>query len=154
MGFNRFLLDIKTERTMGFLDRLLQAERPDMPPDWKSLERDEQWLDLIENSRDQPVAVFKHSARCGVSSMALWQLTSEWPFDPAELQVWYLDIFRHRPLSNRIAQQTGIVHQSPQLLLFRDGRVDFHTSHHGISISWLRDALYALPPKDINPTNL
>jgi len=44
MGFNRFLLDIKTERTMGFLDRLLQAERPDLPRDWKSLERDEQWL--------------------------------------------------------------------------------------------------------------
>jgi len=135
---------------MRFLDELLQAPSPELPPDWKMLTRERQLNEVLENSVHKPVALFKHSTRCGVSSMALWQLSRDWPFGPDDLELWYLDIFRHRALSNRIAEETGVRHQSPQLLLFRHGKVDFHTSHHRISISSLREAVLALPPRDLN----
>ncbi len=138
---------------MRFLDELLQAQSPDLPPDWKVLTQDPQLNEMLENSVQKPVALFKHSTRCGVSSMALWQLSRDWPFEPDALELWYLDILRHRALSNRIAEEAGVRHQSPQLLLFRHGKVDFHTSHHRISISTLREALLALPPQDFNASN-
>lgn len=56
----------------------------------------------------------------------------EWSLSEEELPVYYLDLVRHRGLSDEIAQRTGVVHQSPQLLWLRKGNCIYHASHHNI----------------------
>jgi bacillithiol system protein YtxJ len=101
---------------------------------WNELLDLRQWKNLLENSsKNKPVIVFKHSTRCSISQMALdrwnrgWK--SEWN-DQAE--IWYLDLISHRDISNAIAADTGVVHESPQALLLEDGKVSLVETHQAI----------------------
>jgi len=97
---------------------------------WVKLERTEQ---LEENmSSPLPVALFKHSTRCHISSMALRNFERSWDVDPDKCVPFFLDLIAYRDLSNEIARLTGVVHQSPQLLLIKNGEVIHSASHHSI----------------------
>ncbi|MBK6948932.1 MAG: bacillithiol system redox-active protein YtxJ [Haliscomenobacter sp.] len=126
---------------MSYLNHYLQSEELYGP--WKVLQREEQLEELIALSHQRPVAIFKHSTRCGISAHAKYRLENEWGFSPEELEFFYLDLIAHRPLSNRIAQDFQVVHQSPQLILLRHGKAVFDASHHLISVALLRQALEA-----------
>jgi bacillithiol system protein YtxJ len=82
---------------------------------------------LIERSRTQPVVIFKHSISCGVSA-AVYQKMID--FD-GEIAV--VEIQRARELSREIADKTGIKHESPQVLVLRNGQVVWDASHFQIT---------------------
>lgn len=86
----------------------------------------EQWLEYFRG--DAPVLTFKHSTRCGISSMAWQRLQRGWRDEESAL-VLYVDLIAHRDLSNAIAQHTGIPHASPQMILSRQGEVLGTASH-------------------------
>lgn len=100
---------------------------------WQPLLEEAQ-LDTIDAaSGDHPVLLFKHSTRCNISSTALHRLERSWtPADDASREAWYLDLLRHRDISNAIAARYGVEHASPQVLVIRNGRCVFHNSHFGI----------------------
>ncbi len=126
---------------MNYLDRLQQALRPGLHPDWKIIS-DKDAVDKIrEASMEKPQVIFKHSTHCGISSMALHLLESEWNFISSELEFHYLDLIRLRPVSNYVADLFGIYHQSPQIMLLHCGEVVYTTSHHMINVPSLRHAL-------------
>ncbi|MEZ5009190.1 MAG: bacillithiol system redox-active protein YtxJ [Chitinophagales bacterium] len=106
--------------------------------DWKELNSEEQFLDLLSNS-DQ-FAVFKHSTRCSISSMAKNRLESNWDLDE-NTPLYYLDLIQYRNISNLIAEKTGVVHQSPQLILFKNGKAVYNASHSGISVDQVKAAV-------------
>ena len=82
-------------------------------------------------SNEKAVAIFKHSTRCSISRMALKQFENE--FDSADkVTLYFLDLIAHRDVSNEIAQRFGIAHQSPQLILIKDGKAIYHVSHSDI----------------------
>jgi bacillithiol system protein YtxJ len=102
---------------------------------WNQLESISRWEELLELSRQQPVLVFKHSTRCSISVMALDRINRKWePGTENSFSPWYLDLLNHREISNRIAADTGVEHQSPQLLLIKDGKCIKAESHQAIRL--------------------
>ncbi|MBE16114.1 MAG: bacillithiol system redox-active protein YtxJ [Cytophagaceae bacterium] len=105
---------------------------------WTILNRSEQLDELVENSQSTPVAIFKHSTSCGISRMVLKQFESEYDIPSNTLQPVYLDLKAYRAVSNTIAQRFGIRHESPQLLLLKNGNVVYSDSHGAISVAALK----------------
>ena len=104
--------------------------------DWKNLSSVEQVDDLAERSADSPVVLFKHSTRCSISSMAKHRL--EHSGSDVNLEVWYLDLLRYRSVSNYIAEKFGVWHQSPQVIVLKNGEAVYDASHHMISFEELQ----------------
>ncbi|RKS98425.1 bacillithiol system redox-active protein YtxJ [Flavobacterium sp. 123] len=98
------------------------------------------WIDLtdlgqlnqiIQDSAEKPVVVFKHSTRCSVSRMALKQFENEFNLMD-EVDTYFLDLISYRDVSNEIASRFQVVHQSPQLVLIKDGKSIYDASHSEI----------------------
>lgn len=121
---------------MGIFDKLFsskeRAEVEDTTP-WIALEHLEQLDDLVERSKTKPQLIFKHSTRCGISRMVIGQFKKDYPFTETEADLYYLDLLNHREISNNIANRFGIMHESPQLLVVKDGVVVVHASHGDIN---------------------
>ncbi|MFY0254511.1 bacillithiol system redox-active protein YtxJ [Chitinophaga sp. 30R24] len=97
---------------------------------WKTLANEEQLAEINKASADAPVVIFKHSTRCSISSMAKARL--ERVAVPEGLTFYYLDLIAHRPISNKIAEMYDVPHESPQILLIRNGQCIYNESHTGI----------------------
>lgn len=113
--------------------------------DWKSLTTLEQLPQIKEDSNKYPVIIYKHSARCGISSVALDRLERAWR--PEEIQpadAYFLDLLRHRDVSQAVAQTFSVHHESPQILLINEGKCVYNASHMTISYSALKKQLEAL----------
>lgn len=99
---------------------------------WNELINEAQFSDLKQQSREHPVVIFKHSTRCEISNMAKNRL--ERAATPEGVIFYYLDLLRHRELSNKIATDFRVPHASPQVLLIRDGSCVYDESHNGINM--------------------
>ena len=126
---------------MSFLERYYQQEGKTNIPEWNVLEKPDQLSRLKEISFQRPVILFKHSVRCGVSAMAKHHLETNWPLLSGELEFYFLDLIRYRSISDQIAEEFNVRHQSPQVIVLRDGQVIYHTSHHLINAEVLRKTL-------------
>lgn len=126
---------------MGFLDKFFKNQEENLPDGWKALTSEDQIKSMIEDSHSKPVAIYKHSTRCGLSAVVISRLEKDWNFGEDELDFYYLDIINRRSLSNKVAKELGIDHLSPQLLLLKNGKVVYHDSHSAISVSALHDHL-------------
>lgn len=107
-----------------------KGKRSELP--WQELTGHEQLDGILKASFTRPQLIFKHSTRCSISSMALERFGREWDAG-TEAEIWYLDLLQHRDISNAIEARTGIVHQSPQAILLKDGEVAYDASHSAIS---------------------
>jgi len=100
---------------------------------WIPLQNEEQIEEIILNSRNKPQVIFKHSTRCSVSSMAKNRLDKK---DQSEgIDFYYLDLIKNRSLSNKIAEQFQVHHQSPQVLVINQGECVYNESHSGITMN-------------------
>ena len=88
---------------------------------------------LIKDSFSIPQLIFKHSTRCSISRYVLADFTAHFTYSSNELVVHYLDLLNYRELSNEIAYRFDIVHQSPQILVIKNGKAVADASHEGIS---------------------
>jgi len=102
--------------------------------DWKVLNNITQLDQIDQASADHPVVLFKHSVTCGISSGAKYRLETDWASFPENAEFYYLDLLAHRPISNEIARRYGVTHQSPQIIVIKDGKAQYDTSHHAINI--------------------
>lgn len=103
---------------------------------WKNLTQESQIKEIIELSHEKPQLIFKHSTRCSISVMAKSRMDSEWNLENVE--PWYLDLLSYRNVSNAVASQLGVQHESPQAILLKDGVVVHDSSHNAISLRELR----------------
>ena len=97
---------------------------------WSTLKTEQEWDAILERSATVPQLVYKHSTQCDISSMIKNRLAKK-PL-PEGIEFHYLDLIAYRSLSNKIAQVLGVRHESPQVLLIRDGKCIFHESHMAI----------------------
>jgi bacillithiol system protein YtxJ len=98
-----------------------------------NLKSDDQLEQLLKP--DAPtVLIFKHSTRCSISRMVWDRLQRGWTDSVRELPVYYLDLLNFRSISNRIASELQVPHESPQVLLLYNGRCVWHASHTEISV--------------------
>ncbi len=107
---------------------------------WNILSDLGQLNEIINLSHDKPVVIFKHSTRCSVSRMALKQFENEFDFQD-EVTPYFLDLIAFRDVSNEIANRFDVVHQSPQIILIKEGKAIYNASHSDIDANDLKGRL-------------
>ncbi|WP_438446710.1 bacillithiol system redox-active protein YtxJ [Gorillibacterium sp. sgz5001074] len=103
------------------------------------------WKMMLECSSGKPVMLLKHSTRCPVSAEAYDQFMKH-AGKEAETDVEYalVLVVEHRPVSNSIAEDLGVRHESPQAILIRDGQAVWNDSHWRITAEMLKERIGAL----------
>lgn len=130
---------------MGFFDKFKSAS--DIAKEeinevkWIQLERLEQLDEIAEISNAVPVLIFKHSTTCGISRMALRGFEKNYNYDKKEIEPYFLDLKQHRDISAAIAEKFNVLHESPQVLLIKNGAAVYHTSHSDIDASVLKQKI-------------
>ena len=99
----------------------------------------DQLIEIEKESFHQSIAIFKHSTRCGTSSMALRQFERQFEIDNANVKLYFLDLLSFRDISNEIAIRFQVFHQSPQLIVLKEGNTVHHSSHHQIDAGLLNN---------------
>jgi bacillithiol system protein YtxJ len=103
---------------------------------WKTLSNETELQDLVSQSFNKPQLIFKHSTTCSISSIAKSRL------DRATVEMidcWYLDLLSYRSISNSIAEKFSVHHESPQVLLIKNGECVYDESHSSIYVEDILD---------------
>ncbi len=99
---------------------------------WARLTTESQFSEILQKSSVKPQLIFKHSTRCSISSIVLNRL--ERSATPANIDFHFLDLIAHRNISNIIAEKLSVYHESPQVLLIKNGECVYEESHSGINM--------------------
>lgn len=122
---------------MGFFDKfksqrdIAKEEIVEVP--WKILNNMDQLDTIISESETMPVAIFKHSTRCGVSRGVLRAFEKDYTLSEEKVKLYFLDLLANRDISNEIAERFKVHHESPQLIVLKNGKVAQHASHNAIN---------------------
>jgi bacillithiol system protein YtxJ len=108
---------------------------------WIDLNSMQQLADIKELSKTRPQIIFKHSTRCSISSMAKSRL--ERNEQPESGDFYFLDLLKHRSISNQIAEDFAVAHESPQILLIKNTECVYEESHSGIQMDEIAEQLAA-----------
>ena len=122
---------------MSFLNKLFGSPEKENSSEtfWKNITSEEDLNKAIEESATKKVAIFKHSTSCFISKTVLKNFEKEVENSDKNVDYYFLDLLAHRDLSNKIADDLGVTHQSPQLIVLENGIVVNHASHQSISLS-------------------
>jgi bacillithiol system protein YtxJ len=105
---------------------------------WNTLESLAQIEEIVIESENTPVAIFKHSTTCSISVMAKKRLETSWNL---ELPAYYLDLKAHRNISDELSKRFDVHHESPQLLLIKNGECIHDASHFDINVGEIKEVL-------------
>ena len=108
---------------------------------WIPLTDEKQITEIINNSEQKSQVIFKHSTRCSISGVALQRLQKG--SQPEDMDFYLLDLIAYRSLSNQVAQQFDVQHESPQVLVIKNGTCVYTESHFGISMDEIIDGAKA-----------
>ena len=109
---------------------------------WTPLTKTSQLEEVDARSAEKPVLIFKHSTRCNISSAALGRLERAWTeADDAAHTTYFLDLLKHRDISDAIAARYGVEHESPQALVINNGECVEQSAHFGITYKELLSSL-------------
>lgn len=100
---------------------------------WINLNSLSQLNEIEEKSKTKTQVIFKHSTRCGISRMVMNQFVEAYDVD-ANLDLYYLDLLSYRDVSNEVGYQFQVMHESPQLLIIKNGVTVAHASHGQINM--------------------
>ncbi len=102
---------------------------------WIPLTNVEQLDSIRTTSESKPQVIFKHSTTCSISKMALDRF--ERAAAPETIDFYYLDLLSYRSISNSIAETFQVHHESPQVILIKNGECIYDESHYGIMMDEL-----------------
>jgi len=109
---------------------------------WIELRSLDQIEELKKESAEKPVIIFKHSTRCNISRTSLDRLQRHWnEREIGQVRTYYLDLLKNREISNELAAQFNIEHQSPQVLIIANGKSVLDLSHFEIEYDAIRDTV-------------
>lgn len=114
---------------------------------WSALESPQQIQSIKIESANQPVLIFKHSTRCGTSHMVLSRFERQVAQNELNARLYFLDLLAYRDISNQIAQAFDVPHESPQVLIIKDGKAVWNDSHLGIEFRTIQQVLQNLTAK-------
>ena len=123
---------------MGIFNKLFGSSEASETPEpsklqWLPLTNVDQLYTIMEESKTISVAIFKHSTRCGISRMVIKQFESSYDLEENQMKVYYLDLLNYRPISEEIAAKFQVWHESPQLIVLKNGVTVAHASHSQIN---------------------
>jgi len=99
---------------------------------WTALETVQTLDEIVKKSDDALQIIYKHSTSCGISSMVLRKFQLAQIVNQGKAAYYLLDLLASRTISNEVSSIFGVQHQSPQLLIIKDGAVVAHYSHYEI----------------------
>ena len=88
--------------------------------------------ELIAASHTNPVVIFKHSTTCPISSLAKARVDKALRTEQIDYPVYLLDLLRYRTVSNYIAEELQVRHESPQAIVIRAGKAGHVATHLNI----------------------
>lgn len=109
----------------------VQKEEKQIP--WIPLTSLEQLEEIEKKSSTRPQLIFKHSTTCGISRMVLNMFTQEYSLAESQIDPYFLDLHSYRKVSDEVGYKFQVMHQSPQLLIIKNGTVVAHHSHGAIT---------------------
>ena len=122
---------------MGFLKNILgnktSKEVEETYLNWTPLVSLEEINTIKEISKTQSVLIFKHATRCGISRMVIKQFESLFNKENKQLKVYYLDLLSFREISSKLSEDFQVIHESPQLLVIKNGIPVYNASHYEIT---------------------
>jgi bacillithiol system protein YtxJ len=110
---------------------------------WHKLASPDSIDDLIARSWHTPCLVYKHSPRCELCLASKALLERDWPFASEQLEAYFVDVLEQRELSNRLAEQFAVQHETPQVLLLKNGDCIYEADHLEINLAELEEQLSA-----------
>ena len=109
---------------------------------WTNLTSEDALIRLMEDSKNTPILLFKHSTRCSISSMVKSRLERSWNVDEMDGVVpFILDLIQFQNLSSKVALDFEVRHESPQIIVVKDGVSIYDASHMGISYENIKNKL-------------
>lgn len=108
---------------------------------WIALTNESQLSEIKDQSKNNPQVIFKHSTRCSISGVAKSRLERSTP--PANVDFYFLDLIKDRSVSNKVAEEFAVSHESPQILLIKNGECVYDESHSGISMADIEEQVQA-----------
>ncbi|WP_445430483.1 bacillithiol system redox-active protein YtxJ [Chryseobacterium indoltheticum] len=123
---------------MSFLDKIFggKQELGETKSFWKTIRSEEDLENAVKQSYENRVAIFKHSTSCFISKTVLKNFEKEIEnSDDQNVSFYFLDLLAFRPISNKIAEDFAIRHESPQLIVLENGKAINNASHQDISLS-------------------
>lgn len=118
-----------------------------------SVKKNLNWINLIDpaqvesvfaTSQNKPALIFKHSTRCSISAKALAGFEKDWKMNDDACDLYFLDLLTFRSVSNKVAERSGVAHQSPQVIIFHKGKAVYSSSHQAISAKEIRKFILKL----------
>mgnify|MGYP001574408734 FL=1 len=106
---------------------------------WIPLTSLDQLLQIKEQSKTIPVIIFKHSTRCVISRMVLREFESSFAEHQLSVSLYILDLLTYREISNKIVSEFQVFHQSPQLIVIKNGEAIYHASHNDINSNNIKE---------------
>ena len=106
---------------------------------WSKVSETSQLDKFLEEST--PVLFFKHSYKCGLSTMVLRDFEKEWDVPVDECKIVFIDIWKNREVSNYLSDITGVRHHSPQVIVMRKGEIIYSETHRNIKASEVKRVL-------------
>lgn len=119
---------------MGLFNKMFGSSEPkeEKALPWQALTDVNQLTEIDKRSQSKIQLVFKHSTRCGISRMVMSQFVSMYDLD-LNADLYYLDLLNYRDVSNEVGYKFQVMHQSPQLLVIRNGNAVAYASHGAIN---------------------
>lgn len=114
-------------------------EQDSNEPQWSGLHSMGDLDEAIKLSNETPVVLFKHSTRCSISSSALSRITRNWNNSEVAVQPFILDLISYRDISAAIGTKLNVIHQSPQMIIVKNGKAVFNSSHMDINFSDVKE---------------
>ena len=108
--------------------------------EWFNLSEESQIEDLMIRSSSNPIMFFKHSTRCSISGMVKNRLENKWDINEGLTPV-LLDLIKYRSISNLLSDKFNVKHESPQVILIKDGQCVYHASHNQINVESIKTQL-------------
>lgn len=84
---------------------------------------------ILEKSKEKMQIIFKHSTVCPISRMSHDKMKAEYPLNEENADIYYIGVIEQRPISNYVAEKLKVQHESPQMIVLKDGKSIFNESH-------------------------
>jgi bacillithiol system protein YtxJ len=101
---------------------------------WQELNSEIQVDEIVDISASNPVLIFKHSTSCSISSMVLSRFERHWKSAGVNVDPFILNLLKFRAVSNYVSNRFNITHESPQVLVIKEGKCIYHASHNAINV--------------------
>lgn len=121
---------------MGFFNKIFgEADTSETEKSFrKNIESEEDLENAVQESFHNKVLIFKHSTRCHISKTVLRNFENEVKNSDKNILYYFLNLLAHRNLSDKIALDFNVEHQSPQLIVIENGKAVKNASHQHISL--------------------